>query len=266
MAPAPGAGARLPRPCALCGQWDRADLCAGCQQRFADDQPARCPQCALPAASGQRCGACVGTPPPFHHTVAVADYRFPWDRLIARFKFQQQPELATLLAGVLAAARCSASPACHAASLVLPVPLSPGAWPSAATTRPGSWRGGWPRTVGCTPMPDCLLRLRDTPHQVQLDRAPSAANLRGAFHVGAASRATSCGRTADRAGRRRDDHRRHRRRGHRALLAAGAARVQVWVVARTPAGQGTEPAPRHNRGPCSTSCSCSPRSRPTPAT
>ena len=223
----------LPRPCALCGQWDRADLCAGCQQRFADDQPARCPQCALPAASGQRCGACVGTPPPFHHTVAVADYRFPWDRLIARFKFQQQPELATLLAGVLAAA-VQRQPGLPAASLELPEPLSP------ARLAERGYNQAWElaRRVAAHRRlhahADCLLRLRDTPHQVGLDRRARAANLRDAMWVPPEGQhrvagqqialvddvMTTGGTAAAATG---------------ALLAAGAAGVQVWVVARTPA-------------------------------
>ena len=223
----------LPRPCALCGQWDRADLCAGCQQRFADDQPARCPQCALPAASGQRCGACLGTPPPFHHTVAVADYRFPWDRLIARFKFQQQPELAGLLADLLAdvLGQQAVLPRPH---WVLPVPLSPArlaergynqAWELA---RHLADRQGLPARAGW------LLRLRDTPHQVGLDRSARAANLNNAMWVPPEGQrgvagcqlalvddVMTTGATATAA--------------TRALLAAGAAGVQVWLLARTPA-------------------------------
>ena len=229
----PSRWGRLPRPCALCGQWDRAELCEGCQQRFADDQPTRCPQCALPAAGGQPCGVCLHTPPPFHHTVAVADYRFPWDRLIARFKFQQQPELAALLAGALTAAlrRHTGLPA---AAWVLPVPLSP------ARLAERGYNQAWElaRRVavhqGLRAHSDWLLRLRDTPHQVGLDRRARAANLRDAMWVppegqrGVAGQqialvddVMTTGGTAAAA--------------TQALLAAGAAGVQVWVLARTPA-------------------------------
>jgi len=232
----PSRWGRLPRPCALCGQWDRADLCQDCQRRFADnpvDRCPRCPRCALPSASCQPCGACLQAPPPFHHTVALADYGFPWDRLIARFKFRQQPELARLLADALVRVlqRQSDLPA---AQWVLPVPLSPArlaergynqAWELArrvAARQRLQARGDW------------LLRLRDTPHQVGLDRQARAANLRDAMwvppegqralaghEIALVDDVMTTGGTAAAAAQ--------------ALLAAGAAGVQVWVLARTPA-------------------------------
>ena len=112
----------LPRPCVLCGQWDRSGFCGACRQRFASVQPLRCPQCALASPGGARCGSCLRSPPPFHHCTTLADYGFPWDRLVSRFKFQQQPELAGLLADSLADVLQfqAGLPAVH---WVLPVPL-----------------------------------------------------------------------------------------------------------------------------------------------
>lgn len=217
----------------MCSQWDRADLCQPCQQRFADDQPARCPQCALPTPGAQPCGACLRLPPPFRHTVAVTDYRFPWDRLVTRFKFQQQPELAALLADALAAAlrRQIDLPA---AAVVLPVPLSPARQAERGYNQAWELARRVARRQGLPAFHGWLLRLRDTPHQVGLDRRARAANLRDAMWVppegqgGVAGQqialvddVMTTGGTAAAA--------------TLALLAAGAAGVQVWVVARTPA-------------------------------
>lgn len=226
-------GLRLPRPCVLCGQWDTQGLCGDCQQRFLAAPPPRCPRCALPGTVATPCGACLREPPPFARCITLADYGFPWDRLIGRFKFQQQPELAALLAPALQATVQQQATA-PLAQVVLPVPLSPQrlaergynqAWELARRVAVGlslPAESGW------------LLRLRDTLHQVGLSRAARARNLRDAMWVtpegvlGLAGRQVALiddvlttGVTAAAASQ--------------ALLAAGAAGVQVWVLARTPA-------------------------------
>ena len=225
-----GGWPRWPRPCLLCGAWNRQGLCSACQSRFVASEPPHCPHCALPSASGLRCGACLRDPPPFSHCVALAGYGFPWDRLIARFKFQDQPELAALLADLLDQAVARAS--LPAVDAVLPVPLSPArlaergynqAWELA---RRLAARRGLPAEA------DLLRRLRDTPHQVGLTRAQRERNLRDAMWVDPAAAASISGRhlalvddvlttgaTAIAA--------------TQALRAAGAASVQVWVLART---------------------------------
>lgn len=225
----------LPRPCAACSQWDRTGLCSDCRQRFVDTATARCPRCALPAPGGQVCGACLRVPPPFVQTIALAGYAFPWDRLIARFKFHQQPELAGLLADALVGAvqRTATRPA---AQLVLPVPLSP------ARLAERGFNQAWElarRVAAAQGLParhDALLRLRDTPHQVGLSRPARATNLRDAMwvppegqtairgcQVALVDDVMTTGMTATAA--------------TQALLAAGAGSVQVWVLARTPAPQ-----------------------------
>ncbi len=221
----------LPRPCTLCGTWDRAGLCRHCVSRFQATATLRCPRCALASPGGATCGSCLRAPPPYSACIAAADYGFPWDRLITRFKFNDQPELAILLADVLSQALGLSAP--QPADLVLPVPLSPArlaergfnqAWELAR--RVAKLRG-LPANAGL------LLRLRDTPHQVGLSRAERERNLRDAMWVNPASAATlaqqrvalvddvmTTGGTAVVA--------------TRALLDAGAASVQVWVLARTP--------------------------------
>ncbi len=225
----------LPRPCALCGIWNRDSLCQPCLQRFAPSRP-RCPVCALPTVHGDLCARCLQHPPAFAATATGADYGFPWDRLIGDFKFRQQPERVAALAGLVDAAIAG-----HArlpvAELVLPVPLSPArlaergynqAWELA---RRLAVRRGLPARA------DWLLRLRDTPHQVGAGRAERLHNLRAAMWVtptGAAGLrgrqvalvddVLTTGATAQAAAQ--------------ALHDAGAAGVQLWVVARTPSPDG----------------------------
>jgi hypothetical protein len=106
------------------------------------------------AEANSPCGTCSQHTPPMARTVVALDYAFPWDRLIARFKFAQAPELAGVLAHTLIGPLAQPL-AGHGArpDLVLPVPLSPGACASGATTRPGSWPGGWRRRWICPPSP-----------------------------------------------------------------------------------------------------------------
>lgn len=189
--------------------------------------------------SAPACGACLREPPPFDLTVCVADYGFPWDRLIAHFKFEGRVDLAGLLADVLADVLV---PRLHEtlmeggaprASLVLPVPLSASrlaergynqAWEIA---RRVAARAGLPARA------DLLLRPWDTAHQADLGRSERQLNLRTAFMVDPRQRAAlqgqcvalvddvmTSGATA--------------REAAAVLLRAGAAAVQVWVIARTP--------------------------------
>ena len=77
--------------------------CAGrcaraCVARFAPELP-RCRRCGLrTGAAVALCGACLADPPPFDACSVGCDYAFPWDRLIADFKFNARVELAAPLA------------------------------------------------------------------------------------------------------------------------------------------------------------------------
>lgn len=195
----------------------------------------------LAAALDQRCARCRVRPPAHGAVVAAADYRFPWDRLVARLKYGQQPELAGPLAELLALAvhRWQAAPPvgptpAGAAELVLPVPLSD------ARLRERGYNQAWElarrcaRRLGLPAWPDALQRWRDTPHQVGADRRTRQANLRDAFglapgvaarlsgrHVAVVDDVLTTGATADAV--------------CATLQAHGAASVQLWVLCRTPA-------------------------------
>lgn len=224
--------ARVPGQCAVCHGWGDQRVCRPCLQRFAPPV-ARCQRCAARVPDGTACcGRCLKAPPPFDATLTVADYVFPWNGLIARMKFQAAMDLVPVLAAQLAARhRHTGMPA---PDLLLPVPLS------MARLRERGYNQSWElarRTARHLDRPAqarVLLRRKDTPHQLALPLHQRAANVRGAFAVDPRWSDTlkgqgialiddvmTTGATASEAAR--------------ILKEAGAASVQVWVVARTPA-------------------------------
>ena len=230
----------LPRPCEVCGQWTTAGLCSDCEARFVQQQPSRCPTCALAQPDGLVCGACLRERPPYTRCIALADYGFPWDRLIAQFKYQDQPERARLLAHALHQAVLRAQPpgppgaSIAPVDCVLPVPLS------AARLAERGYNQAWElarRVAALQRRPahaHWLQRLRDTPHQVGLSRAERQRNLQNAMWVTPIGAAGLAGRSVALV----DDVMTTGvtlAAAALALRAAGAASVQAWVLARTPA-------------------------------
>ncbi len=226
----------LPTQCALCRNWSHARLCDACIERFAQPRP-RCERCAIAVPPGvAACGACTREPPPFARAVAAVDYAPPWDDLVRRFKFDAALDLADALASrILDAVARSAAPR---PDWLLPVPLAD------ERLRERGYNQAWElarrvaRALACASDPQqLLLRTRHTPHQLSLPPAQRAANVRGAFAV--------------------EPRRRHELRDRdvallddvmttgatlaeaaRSVLQAGAASVQVWVLARTPRPEG----------------------------
>lgn len=182
----------------------------------------------LPGA-GLRCGRCLQDSPPFEATRCAVDYHFPWDGLIAAFKYRQRAELATDLAALLVGAlepQEAAWPDC-----VVPVPLS------AARLRERGYNQAWElgrqvaRTVRKPGHALALARLDGATPAAKLGRQARRQALQGRFHaphresvsgrrVVLVDDVMTTGATAAEA--------------TRCLLRAGAAAVHVWVFARTP--------------------------------
>ena len=177
------------------------------------------------------CGACLTAPPPFASTLTAVRYGYPWDRLITAFKFHAALDLTGALVDLLVqaqAARSSPRP-----TLLLPVPLS------RQRLRERGYNQAWElarrlgRRFDCAVDADLLLRIKDTPHQLALPPDRRAANVRGAFaveprrlrdvrgrHVTVVDDVMTSSATASEVAR--------------TLVSAGADRVDVWVIARTP--------------------------------
>ncbi|MET0310481.1 MAG: ComF family protein, partial [Burkholderiaceae bacterium] len=84
----------LPSQCAICRAWPARPLCEDCVGAFAQPAP-RCAACALPLAAASPpsglCGACCVQPPPLDACFAAVSYAYPWDGVVARFKFGGEP-------------------------------------------------------------------------------------------------------------------------------------------------------------------------------
>ena len=178
------------------------------------------------------CGECLTRPPAHDGALAAFDYAAPWSQLIARFKFHDGLELGNALAAQLLAAH--ATTACQLTDLMLPVPLSP------ERLRERGYNQAWElvrrlaRPLGLQASASLLLRVRDTAQQMVLPLSERRANVQQAFAVEPRQRAQLQGRSVTvvddvmTTGATFDEI-------ARVLKAAGAAHVQVWALARTPA-------------------------------
>lgn len=224
-------GGRALRPCEVCRRWSGVALCADCLARFAAPRP-RCVRCAIGlGVAAPACGACLHEPPPLAATVCAFDYGFPWDRLIADFKFNARPELARPLAGPLLQALAAAGAA--RPDLLLPVPLAPARLAERGYNQAWELARELARGLALPADPALLQRPLDGAHQAQLTREQRRRNLRGAFMVDPLRRAAIAGRHLALV----DDVMTTGATLHeaaRVLLRAGAASVTAWVLARTP--------------------------------
>jgi ComF family protein len=221
-----------PSQCGICRGWGWSRLCSDCVSRFAPRRH-RCQRCALPlAAAAEVCGRCLVNPPRHDHAIAALDYEAPWDAVITRFKFHAGLDLCTALVDRLFdASQVAGTPP---PGLILPTPIS------ASRMRERGYNQAWElarrlaRRLEAPTSASLLLRVRDTPAQLSLPLEQRLSNVRDAFAIDPLRRAELQGRDVTivddvmTTGATADEI-------TRVLRAAGAARVQIWALARTPA-------------------------------
>ena len=220
--------------CLLCDEATDAlfPICAGCET----DLPwlgDHCVRCALPMPmAGLTCGQCLRHLPAFSEVVVPWRYDFPVDSLVTRFKHQGKWPMGRLLAELLGQslhyrfAEGLPRPDC-----LLPVPLARkrlrqrGYNQAAMLAR---WLGA---QVDIPTDERLLLRVLETPAQQGLDAKARKQNLRKAFaladgaqikgrHFAVVDDVLTTGATANALAR--------------LLIDAGACRVDVYCLARTP--------------------------------
>lgn len=181
------------------------------------------------AVAGAPCGACLAHPLPLRHCHCAVDYTPPWDHLIVQFKYRGAVDLADVLSLRLA----NAVPAADASAvdIVLPMPLS------RQRLAERGYNQAWElarRVAHHHRLKAHALALQRPLHrdpQAGLDRAERRRNLRGVFavpqpsqvagsHLALVDDVMTTGATLAEAAQ--------------ALLDAGAASIQAWVLARTP--------------------------------
>jgi ComF family protein len=224
--------------CLLCDEPADGNLaiCSSCEAEL-PWLGGHCQVCALPLplplpVHGLSCGACLQRPPSFQRVEAPWRYAFPIDSLITRFKHQAKWPLGRLLGELLsqhllhAFAEGLAKP-----DLLLPVPLANKRQRQRGFNQATLLAQWLSQELQLPLQTHWLQRLLDTPAQQQLDAATRKRNLRRAFalapdsqvkglHLALIDDVLTTGATAESLAR--------------LLLKAGAARVDVYCLARTP--------------------------------
>lgn len=227
--------ARVPSVCAVCHAWPAEPVCAACRARFAARQP-RCTGCAIVVPEGvARCGDCLLQPPPLAACVAAISYAYPWNALIAGFKFHSQPGWARPLARLMQDAE-GAQALLARADLLAPIPLA------RARLAERGYNQALLLARALAPdktAPRLLVRVHDTPMQSRLTRARRLRNLHDAFALHHSGQPPLAGRRVLLI----DDVMTTGATifcAAAALRAAGASEVSALVLARTPAAQDAE--------------------------
>lgn len=227
---APVIDAVLPQDCFLCGlPAFGAGLCAACRDDLPRPRGGRCPVCALPAVDGQRCGACLRKPPAFDATRAVFEYGFPVDVLVQALKYRHRLAAARILGSALAGVAVEGRRGLEA-DCVVPLPLHRRRLAERGFNQAVEIARPLARALQLPLLLDGVARVRDTAAQESLDRAARRRNLRRAFACTAPVEGLSLIVVDDvmTTGASLDEF-------ARCLKAAGARRVENWVIARTPA-------------------------------
>ncbi|MBB2204344.1 ComF family protein [Gluconacetobacter takamatsuzukensis] len=228
----------LPPDCPACHQpVDRAGLlCPDCfrgMSFIADPCCARCGQpfaAAIPGGAGRVCAPCLDTPPPWQSGRAALVYDERSRALVLRLKYADRIDLAPLLAGHMARAGRALL---AQADLLVPVPLHRARLFRRRYNQAGLLAAAIGRIAHLPVLPDALVRVRRTQALARLGAGARHDVLQGAI-VARASRRD------DLAGRRivlvDDVMTTGATLGAcaRAVMAAGAASVNVLVAARAP--------------------------------
>ncbi|WP_435038252.1 ComF family protein [Pseudomonas neuropathica] len=220
--------------CLLCDEPAEAQMpiCVACET----DLPwlgDHCQSCALPLlAAGMTCGECLLEPPAFEQVVVPWLYGFPVDSLITRFKHNTKWPFGHLLADVLGQyLQHRFDEGLPRPDALLPVPLAGKRLRQRGFNQAAMLARWLSQSLDLPCEEQVLRRIKETSAQQNLDAKARKHNLRDAFeimpdaqirgrHLALVDDVLTTGATAQALAR--------------LLMNAGAARVDVYCLARTP--------------------------------
>jgi len=228
----------LPPQCLVCqGRVARqGSLCPNCWSDLRFIEKPYCETLGTPFAYDMGEGAvspeAIAEPPPFGRCRAVAVYDDVAKRLVHGLKYRDRLDLATWMANWMARAGADIV---GDADMVIPVPMYRWRLWSRRFNQSANLAAGVAAAIG-RPMPaEVLCRIRPTRQQVGLSATERDRNVRGAFKVPDSQRLAVAGRSVLLV----DDVYTTGatvNASSRALIAAGAASVDVLVFARVVRG------------------------------
>ena len=229
---------RMPGACQICDRWPSTAICPPCASRFGETRN-RCTTCARPLfGQTQQCGACLADrqPSTLALCVAAVDYAYPWDTLIARFKFRGEPALAQAFAALMLH-QPAVNALLNSGHWVVPIPVTPSRLAERGYNQAWELAKAWLQQSEsgiAQGLPSVLIRLGHAPDQHDLPAEQRVKNLKGAFacdpkiaaqlqgkHVILVDDVCTTGATL--------------RAAAKALHQAGASQVSATVFARTAA-------------------------------
>jgi len=220
--------------CLLCDEPADAEMpiCVACETEL-PWLGEHCVTCALPlVAAGLTCGECLLEPPAFEQVVAPWLYGFPVDSLITRFKHNAKWPFGHLLADVLGQnLQHRFDEGLPRPEALLPVPLAGKRLRRRGFNQAAMLARWLSQSLDLPCEEQVLRRVKETDAQQDLDAKARKRNLRNAFnlmpdaqikdrHLALVDDVLTTGATAQALAR--------------LLMNAGAARVDVYCLARTP--------------------------------
>jgi ComF family protein len=219
-----------PPTCVLCGRDGREgiDLCAACEADLPTNACA-CRICALPLADGTGagpwCGACLHRQPAYQMSCIPFRYDYPLDHVVRGLKYRCDVASGRVLGELLArriVARHEPLP-----EAMVPVPLAVRRYRKRGYNQATELALRIRAHTGVALRLDIASRVRETQEQTALSRRARRKNVRGVFavreplhvrHLAIVDDVVTTGSTVNELAR--------------ALLHAGAERIEVWAIAR----------------------------------
>lgn len=231
--------ALMPERCPLCGevlpQWGAESLCAECLAAVSPINDPVCGLCGLPLSEASLppnliCGRCSMEAPHFETARAYGEYNGALAQAIRDFKFRGRRSLAPALGRLMVEADLDRL-GDYQADAVAPVPLHPARLRERGFNQAADLARPVARRRGLRLLHEALVRTRPTPEQTGMTFKQRRANVGGAFRPGDGNAVKgksillvddvlTTGATADECSR--------------VLLKAGASKVAVLTLARTP--------------------------------